>query len=315
MIIREQEVEVNVLEELEPYLDGLRGLKHRGDEIQACSPFRDESNPSFGVNLDTGMFNDFGGDGYYKNGNLVKLLAFLSDTDELAIEDYLLTKYGRYLADISEFNLTIDLNPKEVVKRIDKEELDKYMYRHKYLSSRGISEKVQRAFQVGYDRDSKAVAFVWHNYKGEPLNIKFRSVNRKSFWYLPDGDRIRNNLYGLHMATKYKAKSVVITESEIDTLYLWSNKIPSIALGSANISYNQKKILRHSAIEEIVLALDNDSAGRLASKKVRDAMLKHKKISKFPIPEKSKDVNEISQSQLLPLFRQREQVYPSFLSL
>jgi len=316
MLLNGEEMDVNVEEELDPYLDVLTGKKYRRDELMANSPFREESNPSFSVNLETGIYNDFGGHGYYKSGGLVKLLSFLSDTPEIEIELYLESKYGQILNDTDDLTLNIDLSPNQSEGTVyTKEELEHLAYRSPYLGKRGISEKVQKVFNVGYDRNSKAVAFPWHNVDGEIVNVKFRSIRRKQFWYLPNGDAIKKHVYGLAQVEKQGIETAVITESEIDALYLWTNKIPAIALGSANMSSIQEDLINNSGLKEIVLGLDNDDKGKETATYVKNKLIKNNKVSRLEFPDNAKDINDIVAGRLKDLYVGRKQVNINFLKV
>jgi DNA primase len=142
--IREHELAIDVLEELDPY-EWYRG-RVRTDEFTSCSPFRRESSPSFSISLLTGLWIDFGAgiEEYYKKGDLVLLLSFLRAETPSEVEDYLLDKYGIDLSDVEKLSLGLNFALEEVKPFIlTLEEYKKYAFRHTYLAGRGISEKVQ----------------------------------------------------------------------------------------------------------------------------------------------------------------------------
>ena len=60
-------------------------------------------------------------------------------------------------------------------------------------------------------------------------------------------------------------------------MYLWSYGIPAIALGSANLSRRQQTLLQASPIEEMVLAFDNDGAGKKVTRDVYKRLGRYKK--------------------------------------
>ncbi|WP_206566722.1 hypothetical protein, partial [Enterobacter cancerogenus] len=112
-----------------------------------------------------------------------------------------------------------------------------------YLEGRGIDEKTQRLFNIGYDRDSKAITIPWHNRAGALVNIKVRSVKEKKFWYYQGGDKISNHVYGLDLIVSRQIKRVYITEAEIDCMYLWANGLPAVAIGGSSLSLSQRENL------------------------------------------------------------------------
>lgn len=299
MIITDHEIDVDVEEELEPYLDEFKGYRVRGNKLQACSPFRPEDHPSFAVNLDTGVFIDSGSSNEdWRKGNFIKLLSFLQGVTYEETEEYLLTKYRTILDDLDSFVLDIRLETAKPYKTIPTEDLQPYMFRHPYLGRRGISEKVQRAFKIGYDKKGDAVVFVWHDKDGQPINLKFRSVTDKRFWYSAGGQPIKQHIYGLHFINKLKRTTAVVTESETDALYLWTLGVPAIALGSASLSKKQEELLLNSPIETLVLAFDRDNAGNNAKANVRERLLGKVDLQDFKIAVGCKDVNDMTPEQV-----------------
>lgn len=296
--IREHELDIDVLEEMN-YYDWDRA-RNRGEELTACSPFRTESSPSFSINLVNGTWIDFGAnDDYHSKGNIVTLLSYLRQENPSQIEDYLIDKYGLDLLNVENLSLNVDFTLVDKPLRvISKEEYSEYAFRSPYLGNRGITEKVQRAFQIGYNKKANAVAFAWHDIKGNIVNVKFRSVKSKIFFYFSDGQPIRNHIYGMHFVYRLKSETVFIVESEIDALYLWSNGYHAIALGGSNLSEPQKQLLLRCPAKTFVIATDNDSVGQEVKKKIIDAVIGYKELKEIHLPDNTKDVNDLSADKL-----------------
>lgn len=288
----EYELNVDVLEELNFY-DWYRA-RERGNELTACSPFRQETSPSFSINIETGLWVDFGSSDFYSRGSLVTLLSYLRNETPQEVEDYLLDKYGIDLLDTDKLALNIDFNFSTNYNTIISIDTYKqYAYRSPYLATRGISEKVQRAFKVGFDRKSKAVALAWTDVHGNIVNIKFRSIKSKMFYYYANGQPIRNHIYGMHFVYKMKCEKVFIVESEIDALYLWTCGFPAIALGGSNLSETQKNLLLRSPAKAYVLATDNDAVGREVKAKLVKALVGYKELQEIHLPSNAKDINDL----------------------
>ncbi|MDZ5038312.1 toprim domain-containing protein, partial [Clostridium perfringens] len=168
-----------------------------------------------------------------------------------------------------------------------------------YLGKRGITEEVQRIFGIGYDKENKAVMIPWTDYKGNIVNLKFRSTATKMFWYHKEGQPLRYHLFGLHLICKKKITRVFCTESETDAMYLWSIGVPAIAFGRAGMSPEQKKLLLRSPIEELVIASDNDKAGRAFAERLRQELIGIIVVENLSFPIKYKDVNDIPMKELL----------------
>lgn len=307
IIVNGQNLMVDVLEELSVF--EFNKARNRGTELTSCSPFRNESSPSFSINLETGQWIDFGATGESQGkGNLVTLLAYLRYETYEETERYLVDKYGLNNIDLETFKLNIQLEKEEAaLPTISPEEYSKYAYRHPYLMNRGISEKVQKAFKIGYDRENYAVAFPWFDRDGNIVNVKFRSVRSKHFHYA-DGQQIRNHLYGIHFIMNLKVNNsyVVVVESEIDALYLWTHGHPAVAIGGSNITKTQLDLLRRTGVKEIVIATDNDEVGLKTKQKIANSLLGTMTVTAIAFPDGRKDVNDMSPEELNSAVRDRQ---------
>lgn len=294
----EYELDIDVQEELEEF-----DWKHKKvvfPEFHACSPFRDERRPSFSINLETGLYIDFGSDDdNFKKGNIVGLLSFLHNITYEETKEYLIEKYGGFITEVEGLELKIDLKMEEKKERkfFTRDELKPYLFREKsYLLSRGISEEIQKKFFIGYDRTSRSIAFFWLDEKtGKVINVKFRSTRGKQFYYISGGEPVRNHIFGLwQVIQEYEeGEPVYIVESEIDALFLWSNGIKAVALGGSHFSPEQKKKLVLSGISKLVIATDSDKAGRRIRNELVSELIGVIDLEEIKLPSYAKDVNEV----------------------
>lgn len=316
MEIREFDLDVNILEELEAF--NWSGESIKGNKFIACSPFRTERHPSFAVNLESGLFIDSGNsDEYYHKGNFVKLLSLLRNEDISTVEDYLIEKYATILADTEALELHLNLYGESgKPKFINKSSIQHlYKCRTDYLSKRGISLEVQEAFRIGYDAEKGSVALLWTDNKGNIINIKYRCTDKKSFFYEKYGQPIKNYVYGLYQCILQKAKRVFICESEIDALTLWTYGFPAVAVGGSSLSENQKNLILTSGIEEIAIATDNDLVGQRFKRLLMMEFGGLLTVYSFVFPNKVKDVNEMSREQIINAVQTLETTTFSFLDL
>ena len=308
MRIRNIEVPVNIWAELEPYLDHFGDYRVRGDKLQACSPFRYERHPSFAVNLENGTWIDSGSptDLYHK-GNFVALLAYLRQEEYQDTEEYLFQAYHIMLEDTEKLQLKIDLQQEPTVGVTYEwfKDFPQLQFRHPYLLKRGITKEVQRLFCIGFDKEHEAIAMPWFNSDKKAINVKFRSIRYKQFFYLQDGQLTRNYVYGLPQCKALGYKDVAIVESEIDCMYLWSNGIPAVAMGHAGINKNQIQLLLNAGIETVTFASDNDEAGERFRVEMRKKLPKLFTCYELEIPYMYKDVNNIPQRELKQLQENR----------
>lgn len=308
MRVRNIEVPVNIWAELKPYLDHFGDYRIRGDKLQACSPFRYEKHPSFAVNLENGTWIDSGSptDLYHK-GNFVSLLAYLRQEEYQDTEVYLFQAYHIMLEDVEALQLKMDLQQESTVEATYEwfKDFPQLQFRHSYLARRGITKEVQRLFCIGFDKEHHAVAMPWFNSDKKVINVKFRSILYKQFFYLQDGQLTRNYVYGLPQCKALGYKDVVIVESEIDCMYLWSNGIPAVAMGHAGINKNQIQLMLNAGIETVTFASDNDEAGERFRNEMRKKLPKLFTCYELEIPYMYKDVNEIPQRELKQLQENR----------
>lgn len=305
MRIRGVDVPINIWSELEPYLDHFKDYRIRGDKLQACSPFRYERHPSFAVNLENGTWVDSGSptDLYHK-GNFISLLAYLRQEEYQDTEEYLIQAYHVMMEEVDRLQLKMNL-AQEVPSTFNWKDMKHLHHRHPYLARRGISKEVQHLFLVGYDVEHEAIALPWISTKKEIINIKYRSIRYKQFFYEQDGQLTKNYVYGLAQCIHKGYKDVAIVESEIDCMYLWSNGIPSVAMGHAGINKTQINLLANAGVETVTIASDNDQAGYRFRESMEKNLPRYFTVMSLDFPMCYKDVNEIPSRELTELFEKR----------
>lgn len=305
MNIRGQELDINYYEELEPYLDRFERMQIRGEELTACSPLRHEKRPSFSINLNTGLWIDRGGEGTDSRGNIISLLAHLRQETYGETADYLLEIYGHKLdnADELTLDLQLQLEPAEVTLLSQEKYENRINKPSEYLIKRKIDIETQKLFNTGISEKGDAICLPWHDWQGHIINMKYRSIEGKEFWYSSGGQPVKNHLYGLFLVLELHRKQhkygnyiapVYIVESEIDALYLWSIGKPAIALGGSSISERQLELIIGKLSDcEIILATDNDTVGKKIRKVLAEELGGYFIVKELEIPEGFKDVNEL----------------------
>lgn len=293
MLINNQDIYINIEEELDYY--NFDKARIRGKELICCSPFRNESSPSFSINLETGLWIDFGADSNHNHkGNLITLLAHLSERDYSEVAAELLDKYGTPVKHYDGLDLELSLMLPEILN-------NKYSPKvvtsvSPYLCRRGIKEIVQEQFQIS--EENGVVNLVWHDKNGSIINVKHRMINAKTFYYDKGGQPVKNHLYGLFMCRRIKADTIFICESEIDALTLWGYGVAAVATGGSSLSQAQKKLLLDSGATKIVIATDNDSVGHRFREFLKEEFLGLVKVFDINFPVNRKDINELSHSEL-----------------
>lgn len=305
LILQNQKLDVQYHEELEPYLDRLSRVRYRGEKLQCCSPFRHERNPSFAVNLANGTWIDSGADSEdMRKGSFITLLAFLREENVQMTGDYLIDKYGRIYDDMDALKLSVELVGQQSYQTFN---LEGIVFGSSYLESRGISKATQELF--GVFETNGAVAIPWINHTGDIINIKYRQIDSKKFWYQKDGYPIKNFTFGLYQlltnsVIQNDLQFVYIVESEIDAMYLWEVGIPAVATGGSSLSEAQERLIRQLPISKLIIATDNDTVGHRFAQFLIDTFKNQFNVYRFKFPEGVKDVNEI-RKELLPLLHEQ----------
>lgn len=257
-------IDVDLVDELQSYHWERERLTE--DKLTACSPFRYDKSPSFFVNLTdigtleiAGSWKDSGGG---TSGNFTELMAHLMDTDYASALEYLLDKYAPVA-----YEEATKLHPWKDTKEFKPLSICGF-HRSGYLNSRGISYKTQELLRVTCSKPME-VAFPWRNPSGEIMAIKYRSTTSKIFSYEKDGYRINQCLFGINQVYSSKATTLWICEAEIDALTVWENGYAAVALGGSSISDRQAEMILQSGVQRIVIASDNDKAGKDLAKKIK----------------------------------------------
>lgn len=310
LLVKGQKLDVNYHEELEPHLDKFNRMRYRGEKLQCCSPFRHEKNPSFAVNLENGTWVDSGADSEeMRKGSFLTLLAFLREESNEETGDYLLDRYGRLFDDMDALTLSLALTPTETAKPLNfNEERGEAGIGSPYLLSRGISQEAINKF--GIFEKGGAVALPWFNHKGELVNIKYRHIASKKFWYANHGQPIKNFLFGAYYVLKTGADVVWIVESEIDALYLWSCGIPAIATGGSSLSDAQMDLMKQLPLRLLVIATDNDTVGHRFANVIAQKFGGYFPTYRIQFPPYKKDVNEMSIAELMGINNQLPKALP-----
>lgn len=198
---------------------------------------------------------------------------------------------GQLSGGFTERHIDLSFNkPKQntKVEIVSEAELDSYRYTHPYMYQRGLTDSLIEVFDIGYDRDRQCLTFPIKNLNGDVVFIARRSVNTK-FFMLPYGKEKPIYLADLFVTGKYK--KAVLVESFLNALTCWKFGIPAMALIGTG-SHTQYPILKALPVRSYIIALDNDNAGKLGTRRLVNALSSSKKLTKWELPE-GKDVNDL----------------------
>lgn len=287
-------LDVRIEEELAEF--ELDNEKNQGDKIICASPFRQDSHPSFFIDLETGGWGDSGAiDMYLASGNFAKLMSLLREETPEETNLYLQTKYGRVTVDeggkVRIDNIEIK-SPGERVE-IDEDQVGMNVKESVYLSqTRGIGAKVQTFLGTGLNTEENAVAIPWRHTDGTLANVKYRHTEKKVFWYENGGHPINELVFGLDKLYKHERNYAVINEAEIDAMSYMNCGRPAIATGGSALTRTQIEAIKKSPIERLLISRDNDSQGKMYRDKVVEAFRGYIPMYDVELPTEYKDAND-----------------------
>jgi twinkle protein len=137
-----------------------------------------------------------------------------------------------------------------------------------WLMGRGLTEQTIEAFRISeHERDGKSYAVFPYLRDGELINAKHRNVDEKRDMRQEAG--AEPCLFGWHLVEP-KARSITITEGEIDAMTLHQVGIPALSVnaGAGNHQWIENDWDRLERFSEIFVAFDDDEAGRKGAKEV-----------------------------------------------
>lgn len=193
-------------------------------------------------------------------------------------------------------------------KWVTEKELDKYRYYHSYWEKRGIvADDVIELFDLGYDKKTDCITMPVRDINGNCLFVARRSTKTKWFNY-PEG--VEKPLYGLYELLELAEihngqweKEIIVVESMIDALTIWQYGKYAVATNGTQVNELQFKQLEKLPCRKLILAMDNDVAGRKGAERIRNR-LKNKLITQYDYdsyPKDAKDINDMTKSEFLAL--------------
>lgn len=183
---------------------------------------------------------------------------------------------------------------------VSEEELDTYRYYHPYWRTRGITdERIIELFDLGYDKKTRCITMPVRDEKGNCLFVARRSIKTKLFNY-PKG--VVKPLYGLYELIQTVPilvsstggnyfPNIIVCESMIDALTAWQFGKYAVALNGLGTEL-QFEQLRGLPCRKLILATDNDKAGKKARERIRENV-PNKIITEYQFPDGYKDLNDL----------------------
>lgn len=278
-------------------------IRDTGQDIMVTCPYHkdgQERRPSAGIRKSDGLFHCFTC-GLTRSLPQVLTHCFGQDENTSNVGWVWLLKNYAAVEKKDRKEIVLDYNRASIKnhpKYVPDEELESYRYIHPYMYKRKLTDEIIELFDIGYDKDSNCITFPVRDIKGNCLFIARRNVDYKYFNYPQGVEKPLYGIYELKMAFPDPNKQypdIIVCESMLDALTCWVYGKYAVALNGtgSELQYNQ---LNELGCRKLILATDNDDAGRKARFNIREKV-KNKLITEYVLPSNRKDINELSQEE------------------
>lgn len=289
-----------------PYL---AQLKHTPNNLMITCPFHKdgrESSPSCGVLYQEKVYRDK----VHKAGTVHCFSCGATHTlEEMISHVYGFSDKGEYgkqwllenfnILSTSEILFNYDFTIKPITAGIDYLSFKQY---HPYFQQRGISEKVADAFHLGFDPYTNSVVLPLFDKSNKCIMLIKRSVTEHMYMNTSGASKT-DSVFGIQMIYQKlsqltNSQYVFIAEGAFDVLKLWQAGYPAVGILQASISDNQIDLIRKLPFQKIVIATDNDKAGKDVAIKLAQKLSSNKEVFFLKYPKGVKDPGDMSSTQL-----------------
>jgi DNA primase len=258
------------VEEMEDTLSrlGIETVSTRGDEVQGYCPAhlqrtgKSDRNPSWFINADTGAHICFSCD--FK-GSLYSLISYVQGVDFESAKSWvgspsdLASKFERLTKQKKS-------NPIEEQTYITESMLDAFVTPPEFaLQDRGLTADAANHYDIRWDRHKENwIIPIRDPYTNKLLGWQEKGHKTRYFNNYPVGVQKSKTLFGFN---KYIAGDMIVVESPLDVVRLASVGIlGGVATYGASVSIAQFNLIRSG--QRIVIAMDNDTAGKSSSESI-----------------------------------------------
>lgn len=257
------------------------GKRHTNHALVVC-PFHSDSSPSLSINLDSGLWFCHG---CGEKGNAKTFTQRIGGQD--ISDEGLCNRVSLFRMKLSAIRKSRSWEPpKEVVFS------SMYAGEDVWESERGISKKSVAKFGLGYSVVDHALLIPVRDSYGKPVGVikRFIDPNGGPKYKYPLGFPRASTVYGLHLV---QGDSAVLVEGALDAVAADAVGFPAVATLGCQITAEQAIALRRHGVKRIIVAFDNDVAGRKAVAQMRRTLWGFSKSYVDWSGRSEKDISEI----------------------
>jgi DNA primase len=272
------------------------GLRRRRNQLQGCCPIhRGQRDDSFRAHLTKNVFQCFA---CQAHGNVLDFVAAMEQCSIREAALRLQQWFGVRASGVWSYPAAVDRQKRELVRKEEASNLPlrfaltKVEIEHPYLAQRGIDLTTAAEFGVGLYRGpglmSGRIVIPIRNRQGELVAYAGRGLDgRRPKYKLPAGFRKALEIFNLHRAVATGDKTVIVVEGYFDCMRVHQAGFPWVValMGSSLSAAQESALLQH--FERIVLMMDGDAAGRVASEVIATRLLGWRSLQVVRVPEGS----------------------------
>jgi DNA primase len=256
-------------------------------EISMVCPLHGDRVSSLSINTDKGVWICFAGCG---QGSLKSFLGKYLNLSALEVDKYLSDKeVSLDLNFFDEFSLDDDVIeiglPEDFI-------INEYP---EWIFDRGFTKQTLSEWQCGINKYNDLIIPIYDlaSLKGWVA----RRLNAVPKYMYSKGFKKSKHLFGIEHITR--SPFICVTEGSLDTVWLQQNGYPSVAILGAIVSKAQEELLAKLPAEELVICLDNDSAGQQGKERLMGCMTQNFVVSYINLPKEYKDIQDVRDRRIL----------------
>lgn len=186
--------------------------------------------------------------------------------------------------------------------KVSEVEYKSFKQYHPYYASRGVSQKIVEAFDLGFDEGTRSITLPLFDKSGKCIMVIRRALDEHVYMNTSGANKT-SSLFGIQMVYKLLPKLIdepylFIVEGPFDVLKMWQHGYPAVGIMQAAVSQTQIALIERMPFNNIVIATDNDVAGRDVVPKLANALGKTKHIYVMKYPSGVKDPGDMTKEQL-----------------
>jgi DNA primase len=279
-------------------------------ELRARCPLHADENPSFSVNVNTGLWTCFAGCG---SGDFIRLIELTLGCSPQEAHNWIhngkatsIDQINKSLEEIFTERSVDSLSKSDLVWKTRYELANKEVMPHWFLN-RGFTWETIFHWEIRYDNldDAIIIPVFWNK---ELVGTVTRNLSKMPKYQNSPELPKSKILFGEIFTTQH---DIIICEGVLDALWLWQLGYNTVALLGTHLSQEQIEIIKKQGFGEIILAFDNDEAGHHATKeaykKLIDAGWLLSQLKYIEFPTNKKDPQDCNLAEIAKLYLDRRE--------